>query len=288
MKNQTLILTGTAIVTAALTSTVAAITYFHSQPTAPQNRKTEQPVASSSQPATPTSTLNPSTPEATPSVPPPDTNFPHWRIQLTDETQQSPDFAKFLDRVKQAVRDRDAQFIRSIVTPKTKFTFGEHRSIDYLNPENPNSPFWSQLEKSLVLGCTNEQIFFSCPTTFRQFDAATKNAPNSQKDIAYESSIIVVGENVNVRSQPSTTAPTIAALTNEIVRFDAETFSKASVKDRSETLNLSNLDGWTPVILPNDKHGYVSNRYAYSPLGYRVLFAKEEEKWVIQAFLSGD
>lgn len=277
--------------TAALTSTVAAITYFNSPPTAPQNRRPEEPVASSPQPSTPTSPLNPSAPpetNPTPAVPPPDTNFPHWKIQLTDETKQSPEFAKFMDRLKQAVRDRDAQFIRSIVTPKTKLTFGEHRSIDYLNPENPKSPFWSQLEKTLALGCTNEQIFFSCPSAFRQFDAVVKNAPESQKDTAYESSIIVVGEGVNVRSQPNTTAPTIAALTNEIVRFDSDTFSKASVQSRAENFDLSNPNGWTPVILPNDKRGYVSNRYAYSPLGHRALFAKEDGKWIMQAFVSGD
>ena len=291
MKTSALILTGVVTLTAAVTSTVAAVSYFQTQPPAVEQPNSDDLVSSNPQPSIPASSSNqPSEPVAKPqpAQTAPDTNFPHWRIKLVDETNQSPEFAQFLTRVKQAVRDRDAQFIRSIVTDQTKFSFGEHRSINYLNPENANSPLWSQLEKSLALGCTQEADFFSCPTTFRQFDAAVKDAPNDQKNTAYETSIVVVGQGVNVRSQPSTTSTAIATLTNEIVRFDSDTFSKASESDRAETFNLSNLEGWTPVILPNNKRGFVSNRYAYSPLGYRVLFAKENGKWIMQAFVSGD
>jgi hypothetical protein len=286
MKRQALILSGVVALTVASVSTIAAVTYFQSRPPALEQQTPDNPTPSSPEPSTPTSTFDPPAkplPAATP-----DTNFPHWRIKLVDESTQSPDFAQFYQQLKKAVRDRDAKFIRSIVTDKTKFGFGEHRSIDYLNPDNPSSPFWTQLEKALSLGCTSEEAFFSCPTTFRQFDSVAKNAPDDQKDTAYESSIIVVGEGVNVRSQPNVDAPAIATLTNEIVQFDSDTFQKASNKDRAETFDLNNVEGWTPVILPNDKHGYVSNRYAYSPLGFRALFAKENGKWMMQAFLAGD
>ncbi len=281
MKYPALIVSGTVILTAAISSTVAAVTYLRS---APQASQIVQP--SKADDSTPTTNDNPpSLAQATP-TPTPDTDFPHWRIQLVDESTQSP-FAKFFDRLKQAVRDRDAQYIRSIVTPSTKFSFGEHRSIEYLNPNDPKSPFWSQLEKSLTLGCSRDGATFSCPTTFRQFDAALKDAPANQKDTAQSASIIVVGQNVNVRSQPSTDAPTIAALTNEIVRYDAETFQNAPEATRSQ-FNINSPDGWTPVILPNNKRGYVSNQYAYSPIGYRAIFAQENGRWVLQAFVTGD
>lgn len=291
MKSQALILTGVVALTAAVTSTIAAVSYFQSRPPALEQRKTDAPLAPTAKPSTPTSTFNPpSNPTEKPLPPqaPPDTDFPHWRIKLVDETSQSPEFAQFFAQLKKAVRDRDAQFIRSIVTDQTKFSFGEHRSINYLNPENPNSPFWSHLEKALALGCTQETMFFSCPTTFRQFDDAIENAPDTQKDVPYESSIIVVGKDVNVRSQPDTNSTAIAALTNEIVRFDSDTFQNASEQARTTTFDVNNLQGWTPVILPNNKRGFVSNQYAYSPLGYRALFAKENGKWMMQAFVTGD
>lgn len=275
MKYQALILSGAVLLTAAVTSTVAAVTYQRPQPTAI--------VQSTPTPQTPTEKLDPP-PIAAPT---PDTDFPHWRIELVDESAQSPDFAKFLDRVKQAVRDRDGKFIRSIVTPETKFSFGRHRSIDALNPDSPKSAFWTSLEKSLALGCSSDGDLFSCPTTFRQFDKALKNAPSTQPDAA-SAAIIVVGQGVNVRSQPNTTAPTIAALTNEIVQYDAETVQQASPTDRSITFSLENPDGWTPIKLPNNKRGYVSNRYVYSPLGYRAVFGKQNGTWMMQAFVTGD
>lgn len=285
MKYPALIVSGTVILTAAVSSTVAAVTYLKSQQplTDPPTAEVVQPSKTGDSIST-TKNNPPSIAQATPT---PDTDFSHWRIQLVDESTQSPEFAKFFDRFKQAVRSRDAQYIRSLVTPSTKFSFGQHRSIDYLNPDDPKSPFWSQLEKAIQLGCSRDGALFSCPTTFRQFDAALKDAPADQKDTAYSSSIIVVGQNVNVRSQPSTDAPTIAALTNEIVRYDAETFQNAPEATRSQ-FNINNPDGWTPIILPNSKRGYVSNQYAYSPIGYRAIFGQENGHWVLQAFVTGD
>jgi hypothetical protein len=32
----------------------------------------------------------------------------------------------------------------------------------------------------------------------------------------------------------------------------------------------------------------VSSRYAYSPIGYRAIFAKVDGAWKMQAFVSGD
>lgn len=275
----------------AAIGSVAAVTYFNRSSLPLTEDKSTSPTTEL-QPSMPTQPRIPSAPQSPrPDVAPSSsaelTNFPHWKISLTDESAQVPDFAQFLERVKQAVRDRDAQFIRSIVTPETKLGFGPERTISYLNPENPKSPFWADLEKALALGCTNERIFFSCPTTFRQFNGAIKDAPDDQKAVAYETSVIVVGENVNVRSQPNTNSPVVALLTNEIVKFDRNTFRTAML-DMPETVQQSSLSAWTPVILPNDKSGYVSNRYAYNPLGYRVLFAKEDGKWIMQAFVVGD
>lgn len=46
-------------------------------------------------------------------------NFPHWRISLVNQVEQSPDFMQFHQQLWSAVHHRDAKFIRSIVTPQT-------------------------------------------------------------------------------------------------------------------------------------------------------------------------
>lgn len=281
MRTNTLIVSGVVVLTAAVSSTIAAVTYLRPQPQ-PTPPQLEQP-APSTPPAT-TEKLNP--PIAASPSPAASPNPNRLEIALVDESTQSPDFAKFLDRTRQAVRDRDAKYIRSIVTPETKFSFGAQRSIDYLNPENPNSSFWTSLEKALSLGCSQESYGYSCPTVFQQFDNAVKKNPSANLDAF--SAIVVVGENVNVRSQPSSNSAAIATLTNEIVKYDIATFQNASDQDKSATLRLDNPKGWTPVILSDNRRGFVSSRYAYSPIGYRVLFSKSSGDWKMQAFVTGD
>lgn len=278
MKYKALILSGAVVLTAAVSSTIAAVSYLQPKAEIEQIQPTPTPAQS---------TL-PTVEKPNPLVasPPADSASPRQPITLVDESVQSPEFAKFLDRTKQAVRDRDAKYIRSIVTPETRFSFGKHRSIDALNPDNPNSPFWTSLEKALSLGCSQEANGYSCPTVFHQFAEAIKKSTSPETDAF--SAIVVVGENINVRSQPNASAPVIATLTNEIVKYDAQTFQNASEKDRAETLKLDSPQGWTPIMLRNDKRGYVSSQYAYSPIGYRVLFGKEQGEWKMQAFVTGD
>jgi hypothetical protein len=273
MRYKTLVLSGAVALTAAVSSTIAAVTY--KSPTAEPPKPIEQ-VQPSPAPTT-AEKLN------SPVAAPPAAESPErQKITLVDESIQSPEFAKFLDRTKQAVRDRDAKYIRSIVTPETRFSFGKQRSIDYLNPENPKSPFWTSLEKALSLGCSQEAQGYSCPTVFNQFAEAIKKS-NAQTDAF--SAIVVVGENVNVRSQPNSTAPVVATLSNEIAQYDTAAFQNAPDKD---ALRLDDPNGWTPIVLPNDKRGYVSSKYAYSPVGYRILFGKEQGGWKLQAFVTGD
>lgn len=275
MKTKALILSGVVVLTAAVSSTIAAVTYLRPEPQ-PESPKVEQPTTATS--SATTEKLNPPV-AASPSPDP--ARFP---IALVDESVQSPEFTKFLDRTKQAVRDRDAKYIRSIVTPQTKFSFGAQRTIDYLNPENPQSSFWTSLEKALSLGCSKETYGYSCPTVFQQFDAALKKGSS---DLDAFSAIVVVGQNVNVRSRPDVNSSAIATLTNEIVKYDTTTFQNASEQEK-ETLRLDNPNGWTPVILSGDRRGFVASRYAYSPVGYRVLFGKEGGEWKMQAFVTGD
>ncbi|MCY7276492.1 MAG: hypothetical protein LH702_22850, partial [Phormidesmis sp. CAN_BIN44] len=203
MTYRALLVTGAMITTVAVT-TLAAMTPQSVQKTAtiqasiaPANAPIARLDASiSDSPATP--------PDSNPDL----SDFPHQKINLVDQSSQSPEFAQFIQQFRQAVQNRDAQFIRDLVTSKTAFDFGRHRSINYLNPDNPKSPFWSQLEKAIAPGCTDEAntallqtppkgTVFSCSTVFRQFDEVVKNAPANQKISVSETSIVIVGNGVN-------------------------------------------------------------------------------------------
>ncbi|RMH74048.1 MAG: SH3 domain-containing protein [Cyanobacteria bacterium J007] len=96
---------------------------------------------------------------------------------------------------------------------------------------------------------------------------------------------IVVGENVNVRSQPTLESEAIASVSNAVVTRDRE---EAENMQQASGGEIDPIDGWTPVILAGDRQGYIYNRYVYTPLDYRVLFGQVEGNWQILAMPGGE
>jgi hypothetical protein len=153
MKYSVLILSGTVFLTATISSTLSAVASFHELSQSPGIQllsRSVKPIFSFGESDRAMASSS--------------------RLELVEEA--TPEFKLFIQTVQQAVRDRDAQFIRSLVTPKTRFSFGEHRSISYLNPDNADSPFWTQLEQAIGASCLKEGDVVSC-TSNKSRDRAT-------------------------------------------------------------------------------------------------------------------
>jgi hypothetical protein len=87
-------------------------------------------------------------------------------------------------------------------------------------------------------------------------------APSNQAGVKYQlDNVIVLGQAVNVRSQPSLNGSVIAQPTNEVVAINSQA---------KQFYDANPLSGWTSVVLPNGKQGYVSHRFAYFALGYTL------------------
>lgn len=167
MKYSILILSGAIILTAAVGSTIAAVTFL-GQSAPMVSPSIDQPRSATADRSTPDVAVTDSLAQP---------------LQAVNPPTQEPEFAEFLQQLKQAVRDRDAQFVREHVTPETQFSFGTHRTINYLNPDNPNSPFWTQLEQALN-ACQNEGNVFSCSS--RAQDAAPADQQSYRAKFAKE------------------------------------------------------------------------------------------------------
>ncbi|MEW5861049.1 MAG: SH3 domain-containing protein [Cyanobacteriota bacterium] len=225
-------------------------------------------------------------------------NFPHWRISLVNQVEQSADFDQFQQRLWTAVHNREASFIRNIVTPQTTLGSPDNgKPLSAFNINNPEAPFWRQMEKAIAKGCVIEpnspipnrdrgSNVWQCPGVLRAYEAAQRSKPATGQYGNYNH-VVIVGDNVNVRSQPGTGAPVIGVVSNEIIQMDRATFEKLPQRMQQAFANW-NPEGWTPVILPNGKRGYVQNRFAYEPLGYRAVFVKSGGKWQLRAFVTGD
>ncbi|KAM3107300.1 SH3 domain-containing protein [Phormidesmis sp. 146-33] len=268
---------------AVVGASIAAIVRLNPPPQTPVAQSTPSP--------------KPSAPAPTPSTPPtPEPkleDFPRQKIVLSDETDDDPEFAAFRQRLQKAVQKRDVRFVSALIPARgVSMGFGVPQSLESLKLSDPKARLWGILEKSLSSGCGKRNVRSAetldgwiCPTVQDAF-AKQFPPPRESKGIEYSlSKVIVVGDRVNVRSRPSLNSPVIAVLSNEVVDFDRPIFENGQ-EEQIEA--YSPIEGWTPIILPNDKKGYVFNRYAFHPLEYRVVLRKAEGQWQIVAIPGGD
>lgn len=209
---------------------------------------------------------------------------PRQPLQLVDEGGSSAEFTQFRNALRQAVQDRDADFIRAIAAPDIRLTFGLPMTIDELDIDNPNALFWKNMEKAIATGCASE-IFgvepekqtWICPHVFL--------APETVPTIDPYSHIVIVGNDINVRAEPDSSSPVVGTVSNEVVRYDVDSTSDLSAEQQQA---VSTLNGWQSIITSTGQRGFVSSRYAYSPIGYRAFFTKENDTWQMTVFIAGD
>lgn len=209
-------------------------------------------------------------------------SYPRRPFTLTDGVKPGSSFGRFRSRLQQAVRSRDAKFIRAIADPNIHLSFGRSITLDRLKIDDPNSLFWNRLERIINTGCaayeappgkSDSPPSFACPHVFQ----ASLGDPFTD--------VYIVGTGVNARARPRADSPVIAVLSNEVVKSDPQGFSALSEQQK---LKVQTWDGWQPVIVPNGQRGYVSSRYAYVPAGYRALFENKGGSWKMTAFIAGD
>jgi hypothetical protein len=214
----------------------------------------------------------------------PATAVPRRPIVVRNEIAQDPSFAQFAAKLQQAIRDRDAKYVASVL-PQTGVSIGYARptKIADLKLNNPQSDFWGILAYTTAHGCAKSTLANSaawlCSTVANDFERQYPVPQNGNWPDYMHQQVIVLGQDVNVRSQPSLNGTVVSTLSNEVVTFNPKV---------PPNFSRNPLVGWTPVTLNNGKTGYVNNRYAYFPLGYTLQVEKRNNQWQITQVLAGD
>lgn len=212
-------------------------------------------------------------------------------ILLDDRAQPGGDFYEFRERLREAVKARNAEFVKSLIPDRgLAIGFSVPQSREDLNLDDRNARLWSLLEKAVAIGCTTAEnpssdladagsAIWVCPNVAEAF-AEQFSPPEDREGVSWQlDRVVVVGENVNVRSEPSTASEAIFTLSNQVVKRD---------RDRQSAEDFDPIDGWTPIILPDDRQGYVYNQFVYSPLDYRAEFGKVNGNWQLLFMPGGD
>jgi hypothetical protein len=300
----------------AIGVSLASLRVPESQPAQPESQQTAEaalvsnspaassPASSSAPSSTPSSSQPPASPAPSSPAPALD-DFPHQRLDLSDRAQPGADFYQFRSQLRQAIRDRNTAFVKGLIAPSgISIGYGRdshipREALDDLNTP-PGSILWAALEHAIAIGCQDAAQHknypdadpnfpvWICPNVQAAFTRQYPASPNPQQGYAdyITSRVIVVGERVNVRAHPDRTSPVVGQLSNEIVEFDRQTWERIPPEER--VTQVDSPDSWTPVILPNQRSGYVSNRYAYFVWGTGAVFGKVKGNWQLISMPSGE
>jgi len=199
------------------------------------------------------------------------------KLLPVDEAAKDPSFFAFRQKLVEAARKHDLDFVLSTLDPNIVNSFGGSEGVEGFKAiwelDKPQTKLWDTLTLALTLGgslnVSEQETSFWAPYVFSRW-------PNDVDSFEFGA---ILATSVRVRSRPSLDAPVIATLSYDIVKFADQSWVPAGE---------AGPDAWVKIITPAGREGFVSSRYVRSPIDYRIGFIKKNDKWVIKTFVAGD
>ncbi|HEX7708140.1 MAG TPA: SH3 domain-containing protein [Thermoanaerobaculia bacterium] len=195
------------------------------------------------------------------------------KLMPADEAAKDPTLVEFRERLLEAVRSRDEEFLFEAIDPNIRTGFGpvggatefrRHWRLD-----TADSPLWDELETILALGGS-----FNPSSASSQFWAPYVYSAWPEQHDAFRS-LAVIEEDVPMHESPDPQSPVIGRLSYDIVKnVDVPAAELAA--------------GWTRVRTVDGRSGWVNSLTVRSPVGYRAGFTRRNGEWKLSAFVSGD
>lgn len=199
-------------------------------------------------------------------------------LKFKDESKKAS-IKGFIDNLRKAVEQKDADFIRKVLHENVAITYHEpdkdgkvNRSpvfgkTNFGNKWNlgKEDPFWGIMKNILSMGgsfADKDKTKYEAPYVHSEW-------PGDCKISGYAA---IVGKNVAVRQGPGRNTTKIDALSYVIV--------KAAKLNPDET----GTDNWKKIITPKGQAGYVAAESVRSYYDYFVQFTKEGNQWKISWF----
>ncbi len=201
---------------------------------------------------------------------------PPPKLLPVNEVSQNESFATFWKRLDRAVREKDAEYVLSIVEENIKLSFGGRYGAEafrewWLMPgtETDGSTIWIELGEILAMGATQEPWApgsprFVAPYVFSRW-------PDAYNAFEY---VAVVRDQAPLRAESKPDGAVVANLSYDILRV-----TQWRVNGSSDWNQVETLSGQT---------GYIRSAHVRSPIDYRVYFEKIDGAWTMTIFVAGD
>jgi len=199
------------------------------------------------------------------------------RLFPVDEAAKDPSFLAFRQKLIEAARKHDLDFILGTLDPNIVNSFGGSEGIEGFKAiwelNKPQTKLWDTLTLVLTLGgslnVSDQETSFWAPYVYSRW-------PNEFDSFEHAA---IIGTNVKIRSRPALDAPVVTNLSYDIVKFADQSWLPAGE---------AGPEAWVKIIAPTGREGFVSSRYVRSPIDYRIGFIKKDGRWSITHFVAGD
>jgi hypothetical protein len=189
------------------------------------------------------------------------------RLLPHDDASRRPDFVEFRRMLLQAALRKDIAAILAVVHRDARVSFDGSAgpaAFKSLHVDDPDEEFWTEFPAILRMGGR-----FRTPT---EFDAPYTFA-NWPDGVESFECLAVIGTGVRLREKPTTRSQPLAVLSYDIVQ---------------QLIDAAPVAGWEHVTTPDGISGFVASRYLRSPIDHRAMFAYQDGRWWLMAYLAGD
>ncbi len=211
------------------------------------------------------------------------------KLYPVDEAPREPSLVAFRQNLLGVIQRRDVDALVAALSPTIKLGFSGESGRDKfrerwgLNSEPKTSDVWRVMYEVLQGGGVWQDDgkggrSFSAPYVFATFNGTD----------AFTQSVII-GNGVNVRAKPSTSAAILSQLSYQVVDLPAAPTRDPAPTGAAPPTRIGTYDyGWTEVKLSDGRRGFVSDKFVYSPIGYRINIEREDGRWAVTNIASGD
>jgi hypothetical protein len=188
------------------------------------------------------------------------------RVMPRDDATQVPSFFRFRAQLAEALRRKDKVFVREMLHPDIKLSFGGEHGLDDFEAmwklDDPESRFWETLLRTLSLGGRGDEKRFIAPYVYSEWP----------EDVDPFDFVAVIEDQAALHAVADAGSAVLARLSYEIVR----------------PLEQEGVGEWTRVRTGGGAEGYVRAGVLRSPVDYRAFFELEDGRWRMTIFLAGD
>lgn len=188
-----------------------------------------------------------------------------------DQSESDKSFFKFKTELVKALDEKNIDFIKKSLSNKVQIGFapdeiGKKAFISKWLTKDKDELFWKEVKRILNMGCTNEKeggvVYFACPYVYSRF-------PEDKDPFGW---VAVTEKDVPVYADTGTSSKIIRHISYELLPFDGGV-SKVWFKIQKSS---------------NSTYSYIKRKFVHGPNNHRIIFRKENEKWVITSLIAGD